>query len=51
LLLLVDQDEKAAVVVIERIDAHRPPVRLVNMSATSSKPYWRQTFRSSLSVG
>jgi hypothetical protein len=31
LLLVVDQDEKAAIVVVERIDAHSSPDRLVEM--------------------
>jgi Fe2+ transport system protein FeoA len=39
LLLVVDQDEKAAVTVVERIDAHRFSNRLIDMGITSSRPY------------
>src|SRR5262249_30007017 len=34
LLLVVDQHEKAAIVIVKRIDAHSSPDRLVKMSGT-----------------
>src|ERR1700722_8306065 len=37
LLLVVDQDEKAAIVIVERIDAHSSPGRLGEMSGTTLK--------------
>jgi len=40
LLLVVYQDEKTAVTVVERIDAHRVSRRLLDMGITSSRPYW-----------
>src|SRR5258708_30787276 len=40
LLLVVDQDEKAAVAVVERVDAHRFSRPLLDMGITSSRRYW-----------
>ena len=34
LLLVVDQDKEAAIIVVKRIDAHRSPSHLVDMSET-----------------
>jgi hypothetical protein len=37
LLLVVDQDEKATIVVVKRIDAHVSPGRLVDNPCNASK--------------
>src|ERR1700722_11654374 len=43
LLFVVDHDAKAAIVIVERIDAHSSPGRLGEMSGTVSKRYWSST--------